>query len=141
MLSFTDISEVKAKVLENLRAIDQNNTLQPLFETFSKKANTYPLLWSILLAEAQIHGSDNNGMMTNFGRWLQRDPVYRSGVEMRIQNLQSDYQTYMDELIASISSKDPSRIKAALEKLNDHLSPEKNQVLMNNLASGLSEKK
>ena len=51
---------MKAKVTENLRDIDKNNTLQPLYESFTKKANTYPLLWSILLAETQIHGADNN---------------------------------------------------------------------------------
>lgn len=140
-VEFNDISEVKANVLKNLRDIDKNNTLQPLFETFSKKANTYPLLWSILLAETQIHGSDNNGMMTNFGRWLQRDPVYKSWVETRIQNLQTEYQSLLNELISSIESKNPVAIKTALEKLNKHLSPEVNQNLMDNLANGVSDAK
>ena len=141
LIEFNDISEIKASVLESIRSIDKDNTLQPLFDSFSKKANTYPLLWSIILAESQIHGEDKNGLGTNMWRWIQRDPVYKSWVEWQIKTLQTEYQSLLSELTQAISSKDAAKIKTSLTKLNDHLSPTKNQLLMDNLANGLSEAK
>jgi hypothetical protein len=141
VIEFNDISEIKASVLESIRSIDKDNTLQPLFDSFSKKANTYPLLWSIILAESQIHGEDKNGLGTNIWRWIQRDPVYKSWVEWQIKTLQTEYQSLLSELTQAIASKDAAKIKTSLTKLNDHLSPTKNQLLMDNLANGLSEAK
>ncbi len=122
-----------------LTEIDPNNTLKPLFEEFGKKSSTYPLLWAILKAESGIHGEDNNGWTTNVGRWLQRDPVYRSGVESRIQWLETDYQALSQKLTQAIANKNLSEIQQALKAINDHLSCHKNQELMDNLAWGLSD--